>query len=642
MQPDDGSVKLVGNHELSDNRETLYRTAVRQRGLGRIGAALAILERIEFRFPDYSRLHEERAYCFLAMCDTPRAIESFERAVSINAALLSSWRELERLHRANGDMQKAASAAQHLGVLERLPPPLVEAGSSFCDGEMATAKRVLKDFLDDNGGHVEALRLLGRIAHHSNHLEEAGSLFEQVLTVAPDYRAARADYVRTLIEQRRYTEAQQQLDTLLKLEPGNCDYLSLSATIYAGLGQHECAITIYRQVLVAAPGWAHLYLLLGNSLKAVGRQPEAIDSYRAAAISRPGFGDAYWSLANLKTYCFSADEIGQMRCAQAAPATQVVDRYHLCFALGKALEDRAEYEESWRYYERGNALKIAHSPYDPHSIESEIDSQIEACTADFFATRAGFGYGTPEHTPIFIVGLPRSGSTLIEQILASHSKIEGTQELPTVSRIVQELNGHASNSRNQRYPAALATLDRRDFHRLGERYLRETRAYIQGKPSFIDKMPNNFRHIGLIHLMLPTAKIIDVRRDPMACCCSNLQQLYARGQEFTYSIDSIARYYNSYLRLMNHWDEALPTRILRISYEDVVDDLQTNVLRLLDFCGLQMEPRCLRFYDTGRSINTASSQQVRQPIFRTGLTKWRHFEPWLGPLKEALACGPPQ
>jgi len=636
LQPDDDSVKLVVNHELNDSRDTLYRTALRQRSLGQIAAALATLERIQIRYPDYSRLHEERAYCFLARRDTPQAIESFERSVSINAALLSSWSELERLHRANGDTHRAAIAAKHLDTLKRLPPPLVEAGSLFCDGEMAAAKRVLEDFLHKNGSHVEALRLLGRIAHHRNHLEEAGNLFEQVLSVAPGYRAARADYARTLIEQQRHTEAQQQVETLLKLEPGNWDYLSLSAISHAGLGQHERAITTYRRVLAAAPDWAHLYLLLGNSLKAVGCQQEAIDSYRTAAIRRPGFGDAYWSLANLKTYRFSVDEIGQMACVEAAPATQVVDRYHLCFALGKALEDRAEYAQSWRYYERGNSLKSTHSPYDPQSMETEADSQIEACTSDFFTARAGFGCGTADHTPIFIVGLPRSGSTLIEQILASHSKIEGTQELPTVGRIVQELNGHAPNSRNRRYPATLANLDRRDFYRLGERYLRETRAYARGRPLFIDKMPNNFRHIGLIHLMLPTAKIIDVRRDPMACCFSNLKQLYARGQEFTYSIDSIARYYKSYLRLMNHWDEALPRQVLRICYEDVVENLEANVLRLLDFCELEPEPGCLQFYNTGRSISTASSEQVRRPIFRTGLTNWRHFEPWLGPLKEAL------
>jgi len=393
-------------------------------------------------------------------------------------------------------------------------------------------------------------------------------------------------------------------------------------------------------LLAASPGSCDLHVALGHSLKSVGRQKEAIGSYQRAAAVRSSFGDAYWSLANLKTYRFSEDEIVRMRAEEAAPATHPVDRYHLCFALGKAYEDRNEYTESWQFYERGNRLKRAESRYDPEITEIRTREQTEVCTAQFFAERAGVGVTDPD--PIFIVGLPRSGSTLLEQILASHSQVEGTQELSDIQRIVLELQGTRSAvddprvPRLQRYPGALADLAPEDFRRLGERYITGTRAYRKGKLFFIDKMPNNFRHIGLIHLMLPNAKIVDARREPMACCLSNLKQLFAGGQEFTYSIDDIARYYRSYLDLMRHWDAVLPGRVLRVRYEDVVEDLEGNVRRILEFCGLEFEPACLEFYKTRRTVYTASSEQVRQPIFREGLLQWQNYEPWLGPLKDAL------
>ncbi|HEV7986240.1 MAG TPA: sulfotransferase, partial [Steroidobacteraceae bacterium] len=342
----------------------------------------------------------------------------------------------------------------------------------------------------------------------------------------------------------------------------------------------------------------------------------------------------YWSLANLKTYRFLDEEIERMRAHEVAPGTALHDRYHLCFALGKAYEDRNEFAESWRYYERGNALKRSESRYRPEIIENNTSKQIETCTRELFAARAGVGAKPPD--PILIVGLPRAGSTLLEQILASHSRVEGTQELSDIQRFVLELQGRDPDLGNPRYPGVLTGMKPEDFLRLGEKYLADTRVYRTDKPYFIDKMPNNFRHIGLIHLILPNARIIDARREPMACCFSNLKQLFANGQEFTYSIDDVARYYRTYLDLMEHWDEVLPGRVLRIWHEDVVDDLETNVRRVLDFCGLDFEPACVEFYKTERSVRTASSEQVRQPIFREGLDQWKNYEPWLGSLKEAL------
>jgi hypothetical protein len=298
------------------------------------------------------------------------------------------------------------------------------------------------------------------------------------------------------------------------------------------------------------------------------------------------------------------------------------------------LEDRAQYEDSFRFYGRGNALKKPETRYKPDYIERNARLQAAVCSAEFFAARQGVG--CPSDAPIFIVGLPRAGSTLLEQILASHSRVEGTLELPEIPRLAQQLQGRESNDAHPRYPGVLADLDHAEFQRMGEKYLADTRVYRVGKPRFIDKMPNNFRHIGLIHLILPNARIIDARREPLACCFSNFKQLFASGQEFTYSLEDIGRYYRSYVELMQHWDSVLPGKILRVQHEEVVDDLEGNVRRILEFCGLPFESECVEFYKTERSVRTASSEQVRQPIFREGLDQWRHFEPWLDTLKDAL------
>src|SRR5262249_8028279 len=447
-------------------------------------------------------------------------------------------------------------------------------------------------------------------------------------------QAACLDYARILFDQQKYLQAHEVMTKLLNAAPGNRDYLSLYAAVCVGLGRHEPAIALYRQLLAESRESCDLHMALGHSLKSIGRQREAIESYQTAAAIRTNFGDAYWSLANLKTYRFSQDEIACMRAEEAAPATHAVDRYHLCFALGKAYEDRNEYAESWQFYERGNRLRRAESRYHPEITETNTRKQIEVCTTQFFAARTSGG--VPDPDPIFVVGLPRSGSTLLEQILASHSQVEGTQELSDIPRIVLGLQGTRSAFDDPRYPDGLADLAPEDFRRLGERYMNDTRAYRRHKPFFIDKMPNNFRHIGVIHLMLPNAKIIDARREPMACCFSNLKQLFASGQEVTYTIEDIARYYRTYLDLMRHWDTVLPGRVLRVWHEDVVEDIEGNVRRILEFCGLKFEPACVEFYKTKRSVYTASSEQVRQPIFRDGLFQWRNYEPWLGPLRDAL------
>ena len=618
--------------DFPDNRDLLLIEAMSLRHLKRIDEALAVLERLEELKPRFSLMHQERGLCHVARKDAPATIDALLRAVNINPALPMSWRMLEGVYRLTGDLKNARLAAEHVATLKNMPPEVVTATSLFSDGDLAPAEQIVRAFLLRHGNHPEAMRLLAKIGMARGVLDDAELLLEAVLVLAPDHRAARLDYAQTLLQRHKYPQAREQAERLLALDPAHFDYLSVAATAAVGLGEHERSIALYRAMLPSGNPDVHLWL--GHALKTIDKLPEAITSYRAAAAARPDFGDAYWSLANLKTYRFGEGEIAQMRAAEEAPRTLVEDRVHLCFALGKALEDQGDIAGSWGYYERGNGLKRGQSRYRPETTEANTDRQITVCTREFFEARAGWGDNSPD--PIFILGLPRSGSTLLEQILASHSQVEGTQELADIHRIVIELMGRDSNPDDPRYPGVLNEMDAEDFRRLGEKYLADTRVYRGGRPFFIDKMPNNFRHVGLIHLMLPNAKIIDARREPMACCFSNLKQLFATGQEFTYSIDDIARYYRTYLELMRHWDDALPGRVLHVQHEDVVADLEASVRRILDYCGLPFEQCCLDFHKTRRSVRTPSSEQVRQPIFRDGLEQWTKFEPWLDPLKAAL------
>jgi tetratricopeptide (TPR) repeat protein len=605
------------------------------RHLGRIDDALKTLADLEAREPRFGRLYEERGQCYVAMRQAQPAIEAFLAAVNRNNALPASWGMLEGLYRMTGDEANARTAASHVATLRSLPREVVVATGLFMDGDLDGAEPLIRAFLLQHGDHVEAMRLLARIGIARKVFDDAELVLAAVLELAPDYSLARAEYAEALIELHRYREAQEQLERLMREDPQSRRRLQgLYATACVGLGEHERAITLYQELVNGTPADADVHLSIAHAQKTLGQREVAIESYRRAAVSRPDFGDAYWSLANLKTYRFTAAELERLRVLTVDPAVAAVDRVHALFALAKALEDAGAYAESFHYYAEGNALKRAESRYSPLIIENNTRQQIQVCTPEFFAARAG--WGVPDPSPILIVGLPRSGSTLLEQILASHSQVEGTQELPNVQQIVATLRGRDPDPSNPQYPKILTDLSADEVRALGERYLSGTRAYRSGKPFFIDKMPNNFRHLGLVRLMLPNAKIIDARREPMACCFSNLKQLFAKGQEFTYSVEDIARYYRTYLELMRHWDQVLPGWILRVQHEDVVADLEGSVRRLLDFCGLEFEPQCVEFHKTVRSVRTASSEQVRQPLNRDGLEQWRHFEPWLAPLRAAL------
>jgi tetratricopeptide (TPR) repeat protein len=620
--------------EVPENRDVLYLIAVSQRYLGRIDEALGTLRRFEELHPDFGRLFQERGHCYRTAGESGRALEAYRHAVALNPSLLASWKALTALCHAAGQRREAAAAAEQATQLERLPAPVLSASGMLAEGDVYGAERILRQFLLKHGNHLEAMRLLAQIGLQLDVLDDAEFLLESVLTFDPSYHIARYDYAVVLGKRHKHAASLEEARKLLKVDPRHRAFRTVYATACVGLGDHEEALRVYRDLLAETPQNPELHLSIAHALKTQGHQAEAIESYRAAAAARADFGDAYWSLANLKTYRFTDEELARMRELEAADATKLLDRYHLCFALGKALEDRGEYEESFRYYERGNAFKKSESRFDVGAMERNLRLQASLCTREFLAARAGGGCQRPD--PIFIVGLPRSGSTLIEQILASHSQVEGTMELADIPRMVQQLSGRENRDAPSRYPALLADLTPAERLRLGEKYIADTRVYRTDKPYFIDKMPNNFRHIGLIHLILPNARIIDARREPLACCFSNFKQLFASGQEFTYSLEDIGRYYRAYVEVMTHWDAVLPGRVLRVQHESVVEDLEGNVRRMLDFLGLPFEEACLEFYRTERSVRTASSEQVRQPIYKEGIEQWRNFEPWIGPLRSAL------
>ena len=621
------------------DRDALLRQAQDLRTGQRVPDALVTLARLEALHPRFSRLHQERGHCHILMRDGPAAIQALHEAVRLNPMLPASWDMLEQLYRLRGDSAQAATAAGQLEILKQLPPAVVAAQSLLADGDLEPAEGVLLGYLRQDHLNVGALRLLARIRQAREALDEAESLLASVLEHTPDYHAARFDYAMVLLRRQKPELARQQAERLLEHEPDNRDYLKQYGAACIALGDHEPVIDLYERLLkqpCSDAEVADLRLWRANALKVTGRQSEAVADYRASLAARPDNGVAWFSLANLKTYRFDDDEVARMRAAETRNALQDMDRVYLNFALGKALEDRGDHEASWRSYKRGNAVRKSLGRWRPDVAEARAARLKQVFTAEAFAERAGWGVEDP--APIFILGLPRSGSTLIEQILASHSQVEGTQELTEIGRYAGELCGRDPDCGLPMNFEALLRLTAGETRALGERFLAETRTYRRlGRPFFIDKMPNNFWHIGLIHLILPRAVIIDVRREPMACGFSNLKQLFGTtNQEFTYGVEDIARYYRTYLEVMRHWDEVLPGRVSRVSYEDVVDDLDGGVRRMLAHCGLDFESACLSFHETRRSVRTPSSEQVRQPLGREGLTQWERYAPWLAPLGDAL------
>lgn len=620
-----------------EHREALYVLAVAQHYGGNIKAALTTLDQLIALEPGLGRAHQERGHCLRDSGDLAGALSAYQTAVAHNAALAASWQMIAQLQARLGNQAAAEFAQDQHVYLAGLPPELLAVANLIQEGRLLKAETLCRSFLQAKGHHVEAMRFLAEIGTKFNSYEEAEFLLESALVLDPDNTSAHVDYVDVLHKRQKFAKALEQATALRRKTPDVPQIEMLYANENLAVGNFDEALGVYNRLAKETPNNPTIHLTLGHALKTVGQQPEAIAAYSRAYQVRPDFGDAYWSLANLKTYRFADEQIAAMRRLVDAPSTQLVDRYHLCFALGKALEDRGDYAGAFVYYERGNTLKRDELGYDWRRISKEIALQIEHATPGLFAAKSGSGASAPD--PIFIVGLPRAGSTLLEQILASHSQVEGTMELPNILALAHRINGRRRIDDEPRYPANLGELTPDEFKAFGEAFIRDTAIHRKlGRPFFIDKMPNNFRHIGLIHLILPNAKIIDARRDAMACCFSGFKQLFAEGQEFTYGLEEVGHYYRDYVALMDHWDQVLPGKVLRVQYEDVVADLETQVRRLLDHCGLPFEEACINFHQNDRAVRTASSEQVRQPIFKSGLDQWENFSPYLDPLRDVLGA----
>jgi tetratricopeptide (TPR) repeat protein len=624
---------LAGGIERHHELEARYALAVSRRYRKDYPGANQALDELLAIAPDHSRAYQERGHTLLAENRPEEAAGAYAKAVDGNPGLLASWKALANLHERAGRAERARVAKAQADYLTSLPMELQGVIDLIYEGRLLKAERLCRQFLKQNRQHVEGMRLLADIGVRLKVYDDAEFLLESCVEFEPDNLRARTDYLRILNRKGKFEKAYEQARILCDAQPDNPTYqLSLGSALI-GLGHFEEGLEQYRQCLETAPNKAGVHVLMGHALKAVGRLDEAVMAYRSAWQLRPDYGDAFWSLANTKTYRFSDEEMWHIRQHETDPGVSADDRIHLCFAAGKAFEDRGDFDTSFEYYERGNALKRERSGYDPDRTTQMVDDQIQVCTRKLFERHDHVGFDCPD--PVFIVGLPRAGSTLLEQILASHSQVDGTMELHDILALAQRLSGRSAED-TRRYPAILNELDDDYFRRFGEQYIENTRAYRGTAPFFIDKMPNNFMHVGLIRLILPRAKVIDARRHPLACCFSGFKQLFGEGQDFTYGLEPIGRYYRDYVRLMDHWDRVLPGFVLRIRHEDVVEDLETQVRRMLDFCGLPFEPACLDFHATDRSVRTPSSEQVRQPIYRTGLDHWRNYEPWLAPLRQAL------
>lgn len=630
--------ELDGARLDSSHAEALYVLAVAERYQGKPRNALATLQRLLNLDFDYARAYQEKGHALLALGEEEKARLAFEQALRLNPALPASWKFLARLYGAAGMDKHREAALDQLGRLSKLPRELVSVTSLIREGRLYKAERICRHFLRQNKHHIEAMRLLAQIGSELEILDDAEFLLESCLELAPDYEQARYDYANLLLKMQKFKTAYVQTQILVDRHPENLAFRALLANAAAGNGDHYNAIELYNEVLEKSPRQNQLYVMRGHAEKTVGDLDAAIASYRMAYQLKPDYGDAFWSLANTKSYRFTESEIRHMEQQEAAGGILKDDRIHLCFALGKAYEDRGEFARSFEYYARGNALKQESVRHKPTHLNIRTSAQIEVCNAGMFEARQGVGHDAPD--PIFIVGLPRAGSTLLEQILASHSQVKGTYELPHIIALAQRLRGNErlieAKGGQPRYPKILAELDDDYFRRFGEQYIEETWHYRFGADYFVDKNPNNFFHVGLIRLILPQAKVIDARRHPMSCCFSGFKQLFGQGQEFSYGLEQIGNYYREYVELMDHWDRVLPGFVLRVHYDEVVENLDEEVRRILEFCGLPFEEACLEFHRTERSVRTPSSEQVRQPIYRSALEHWRHYEPWLDPLREAL------
>jgi predicted Zn-dependent protease len=621
-------LRAVPNHP-----QAVLLLGASQRRQGKLAAARDTLGPLAHSQTQAPAVHAEWALTQAALGDVAAGIASLRHAIGLNPDLPGLWRHMGDLLTQAGDTAGADRAyARHVeGAVN--DPALMQAAAAMNEGQLAEAEHLLRAHLRQYPTDVAALRMLAETGTRLGRDADAEKILSHCLVQMSSFTLARHNLAVVLFRQNRPEEALPHIEMLLAQEPENPNFGALRAACLAHLGDFAGATAAYEGVLAAFPRQPKIWLSYAHVLRTTGRRADSLKAYRTAIAQAPHMGEAYWSLANFKTESLSAAETEAMQLQLARDDLGVEDRFHLHYALGFVYEQQADYVRSWTHYAEGARLRRGEISYDAERTTRQVSRLRALMDAAFFAARAGGG--CQDEAPIFIVGLPRSGSTLIEQILGSHSQVEGTQELSEMANIARSLG---RNSRtDDKYPEMIAGLDAAALARLGRRYLERTRIYRRtSKPVFIDKMPNNFVHAGLIHLILPGARIIDARRHPMATCFSAFKQHFAKGHHYSYDLDELGRYYLDYLALMAHFDTVLPGRIHRVQYEDMVSDTETETRELLAYCGLEFEPACLRFHENDRPVRTASSEQVRQPIFREGLDHWRHYAPWLGALEERL------
>ena len=626
------AAEILKEHPGHPTATLLLGTARRGSGNAEVAASFGELAAAQ---PNSAPIQFELGRSLAAEGQHEEALAALKHAVGLEPNVAEAWRELANLYAKSGDADACDVAYAHFTRLASPEKHLAEAHAALANFRLDTAEALLRLQLARDAQDPEALRLLAEVAAEREDYVEAERLYALCLKIAPGYSRARFDLARTLHMQQKAHAMLPLLERLLSLEPDSLQYRSLQASAFGLLGENERSLKILAALIEEFPRNEMLRIHQGNVLRTGGRSEEAIAAYRKGIELRPGYGEAWFCLSNLKTFRFTDQEIDMMLEQADRADLSDEDRLQLEFALGKALEDRGEFGESFEHYVRGNALRRRAMLYESDAHDRLVQSLQKLYTADFFTARAASGCDAPD--PIFIVGLPRSGSTLVEQILASHSAVEGTRELPDIPGFALELGILEVGGKPAEFPQRVARLSPAELKALGQRYLDQTRPNrLRGTPYFIDKMPSNFLHVGLIHLILPNARIIDARRSPLACCFSNFKQHFQAGVWFSYNLNDIGRFYRSYVHLMAHYDGVLPGRVHRVSYELLVSDLEGEVRKLLEYCGLPFEEQCLRFHETRRVVQTASSEQVRRPLFAEGVDQWRNFEPWLGELKQAL------
>jgi tetratricopeptide (TPR) repeat protein len=555
---------------------------------------------------------------------------------ALAAGVSAPWRALADRLVLEGDFAAADKAYLKHVATAQSDPVLMQAGMALVRNEINAAERLLKPFLQENPTDVAAIRMLAEVAGRLGLYEDAENLLRRALALCPSFAAARFNLAIVLHRQHRSTEAAAEIETLLEDDPDSPAYRNLHGAVHSRLGNYEDAVGEFERVLKDRPRDPHLWMNYGHALKTIGRREESVAAYRQCIGLRRTLGEAWWSLANLKSRVLTDADIDSMNEILAEKSLSAADRLHVHFALGTAHEDREAWEESFKHYLNGNAVRRSQIRYDA----AETWGIARRTTA--FMSSKGFrelhGAGCDSRAPIFIVGMPRSGSTLVEQILASHSQIEGTKELAEISLLAGAIANKTNSKGKRLYPDSIELLERSDLKALGESYVRSSLIYRKtGKPLFIDKMPNNWLHVALISLILPNAKIIDVRRDPMDCCVSNFKQHFARGQHFSYSLSEVGEFYCACVHAMNDAQIGRPGNIYRLHYESLVNDIESETRALLEFLGIPFEPGCTRFWENARAVQTASSEQVRRRIYRSSLGHWRHFGPWLGILGDTLS-----